>query len=104
MAEINEVSNEFIRQEIEEFIERPDERQRTISLFARARPKMQEIAAALIDGDNETVDRLTREALGEDIGALEIMDYGLIGGMGIVGIKFVRIPSLFLRCSHALAP
>ena len=53
MAEITDISNEFIRQEIEEYIERPEERERNINLFARARPKMQEIAAALIDGDNE---------------------------------------------------
>jgi 5-methyltetrahydrofolate--homocysteine methyltransferase len=105
MADINEVSNEFIRQEIEEFIERPDERQRTINLFAKARPNLQEIAAALIDGDNETVDRLTLEVLDEGIPALEIMDYGLIGGMGIVGIKF-RENSIFvpevLACARAM--
>jgi hypothetical protein len=56
MAEITDIENEFIRQEIEEYIERPDERQRTINTFAKARPAMQLIAAALIDGDNETVD------------------------------------------------
>jgi 5-methyltetrahydrofolate--homocysteine methyltransferase len=105
MAEITEISNDFIRQEIEEFIERPDERQRNIFIFARARPKMQEIAAALIDGDNETVDRLTRESLDEGIEALEVMDDGLIAGMGIVGIKF-RQNSIFvpevLACARAM--
>ena len=49
---------------------------------------MQDIAAALIDGDNITVDQLTREALDRGVGAGEIMDDGLIAGMGIVGIKF----------------
>src|SRR5437879_8336128 len=88
MAEITDISNDFIRQEIEEYIERPEERERNINLFARARPKMQEIAAALIDGDNDTVNRLTREALDSGIEALEVMDDGLIAGMGIVGIKF----------------
>jgi 5-methyltetrahydrofolate--homocysteine methyltransferase len=105
MTTITDVSNDFIRQEIEEYIERPDERERTISLFSRARPKMQEIAAALIDGDNETVNRLTREALDDGVEALEIMDYGLIAGMGIVGIKF-RQNSIFvpevLACARAM--
>ena len=34
MAELSDVSNEFIRGEIEEFIERPDERERIVNLFA----------------------------------------------------------------------
>jgi 5-methyltetrahydrofolate--homocysteine methyltransferase len=105
MAEISNVSNEFIRQEIEEFIERPEERQRTINTFARARPEMQAIAAALIEGDNETVDQLTRQALDSGIEALEVMDYGLIAGMGIVGIKFrqnfIFVPEV-LACARAM--
>jgi 5-methyltetrahydrofolate--homocysteine methyltransferase len=105
MAEINDVSNEFIRQEIEEFIERPDERQRTINTFAKARSEMQAIAAALIEGENETVDQLTRQALDSGIEALEVMDYGLIAGMGIVGIKFrqnfIFVPEV-LACARAM--
>jgi methanogenic corrinoid protein MtbC1 len=88
MAEIGDISNEFIRQEIEEYIERPEERERTINTFSKSRPAMQAIAAALIEGDNEIVDQLTRQALDSGIEALEVMDYGLIAGMGIVGIKF----------------
>jgi 5-methyltetrahydrofolate--homocysteine methyltransferase len=105
MAEITDISNDFIRQEIEEYIERPEERARNINLFARARPKMQEIAAALIDGDNDTVNRLTREALDSGIEALEVMDDGLIAGMGIVGIKFrqnfIFVPEV-LACARAM--
>ncbi len=105
MAEITDIENEFIRQEIEEHIERPDERERTINTFAKARPAMQLIAAALIDGDNDTVDRLTREALDSEIEALEVMDYGLIAGMGIVGIKFrqnfIFVPEV-LACARAM--
>jgi len=105
MAEITDIQNEFIRQEIEEYIERPDERERTIRTFAKSRPAMQTIAAALIDGDNETVDRLTREALTSGIEALEVMDYGLIAGMGIVGIKFrqnfIFVPEV-LACARAM--
>jgi 5-methyltetrahydrofolate--homocysteine methyltransferase len=105
MAELNDVGNEFLRREIAEFIERPDERARIIDTFARARPEMQTIAAALIDGDNETVGRLTREALDAGVGALEVMDYGLIAGMSIVGIKFresfIFVPEV-LACARAM--
>ena len=105
MAEITDISNEFIRQEIQENIERPEELERNINLFARAKPKMQEIAAALIDGDNDLVNRLTREALDSGIEALEVMDDGLIAGMGIVGIKFrqnfIFVPEV-LACARAM--
>ncbi|MBK35002.1 MAG: cobalamin-binding protein [Gemmatimonadetes bacterium] len=66
---------------------------------------MQDMAAALIDGDNDTVDQLTREALDEGIEALEVMDDGLIAGMGIVGIKFreniIFVPEV-LACARAM--
>jgi 5-methyltetrahydrofolate--homocysteine methyltransferase len=105
MAELSEVSNEFIRQEIDEFIERPEERARIINLFARAKSKMQAIAAALIDGDNELASQLTRESLDEGIEALEVMDDGLIAGMAIVGIKFrqnfIFVPEV-LACARAM--
>jgi 5-methyltetrahydrofolate--homocysteine methyltransferase len=105
MAELKDVSNEFIRQEIDEFIERPDERERIIGLFAKASVAMQEISAALIDGDNETVDRLTRHALAGGTGALQVMDYGLVAGMAIVGIKFrqnfIFVPEV-LGCARAM--
>ena len=105
MAELSDVSNDFIRQEIEEYIERPEERQRMIDTFAKVKPKMQTIAAALIDGDNGTVDQLTKEALGEGTVALEVMDDGLISGMGIVGIKFrenfIFVPEV-LACARAM--
>jgi 5-methyltetrahydrofolate--homocysteine methyltransferase len=105
MAELSDVSNEFIRQEIDEFIERPDERARIIGLFAKASVAMQEISAALIDGDNATVDRLTRQALEGGTGALEVMDYGLVAGMAIVGIKFrqnfIFVPEV-LGCARAM--
>jgi 5-methyltetrahydrofolate--homocysteine methyltransferase len=105
MAELNDISNEFIRQEIAEFIERPNERERIVNLFARARPKMQTLAAALIDGDNDLVNQLTKESLDEGIEALEVMDDGLIAGMGIVGIKFrqnlIFVPEV-LACARAM--
>ena len=105
MAELGDIQNEFIRAEIEEYLERPEEIERNIELFSRSRPKMQDMAAALIDGDNDTVDQLTREALDEGIEALEVMDDGLISGMGIVGIKFreniIFVPEV-LACARAM--
>ena len=105
MAELSDIANAVIRDEIEEFLERPDEIERNVALFARVRPEMQDIAAALIEGDNHTVDALTAKALEEGTEALEIMDDGLIAGMGIVGIKFrenfIFVPEV-LACARAM--
>jgi 5-methyltetrahydrofolate--homocysteine methyltransferase len=66
---------------------------------------MQEIAAALIEGDDGTVDALTKQALEDKIDALEIMDDGLIAAMGVVGIKFrdnyIFVPEV-LACARAM--
>ena len=105
VASINDIANEFIREEIEEYLERPDEIEFFIEMFSQTAPKMQDIAAALIDGDHHTVDALTEEALGAGTEALEIMDDGLILGMGIVGIKFrenfIFVPEV-LACARAM--
>ena len=105
MAEITDIENEFIREEIEEYLERPNEIEIAINTFAQVTPAMQEIAAALIDGDHHTVEHLTSEALGKGTGALEIMDDGLIAGMSIVGIKFrenfIFVPEV-LACARAM--
>jgi 5-methyltetrahydrofolate--homocysteine methyltransferase len=105
MADLSDIQNEFVRAEIDEFVERADERMRLVDLFARARPEMQDISAALIDGEHHTVDRLTREALDAGVGALEVMDNGLIAGMGVVGIKFrenfIFVPEV-LACARAM--
>ena len=105
MANIADIHNDFIRQEIEEYLDRPEEIERTVNIFSAAKPRMQAIAAALIEGENETVDQLTKKALEDDIGAAEIMDDGLIAGMGIVGIKFrenfIFVPEV-LACARAM--
>ena len=105
MAELADIANETIRREIEEYLDRPEEIERNVGLFARVRPLIQELAAALIDGDDGAVDRLTKQALDEGIDALEIMDDGLIAGMGIVGIKFrdtfIFVPEV-LACARAM--
>jgi 5-methyltetrahydrofolate--homocysteine methyltransferase len=105
MAELKDIANDLVRAEIDEYLERPEEIERNVELFARARPLMQEIAAGIIEGDDETVDKLTRQALDEGIEALEVMDDGLIAGMGIVGIKFrenfIFVPEV-LACARAM--
>lgn len=105
MAELSDIANETIRDEIEEFLENPDEAERFIALFAKVRPLMQELAVAVIEGDHAAADRLTRQALDEGIEALEVMDDGLIAGMGIVGIKFresfIFVPEV-LSCARSM--
>jgi 5-methyltetrahydrofolate--homocysteine methyltransferase len=105
MAELSDITNETIRAEIEEFLERPNEIERYVKLFARVRPAMQAIAATVIEGEHHETDRLTRQALDDGIEALEIMDDGLIAGMGIVGIKFrenfIFVPEV-LACARAM--
>jgi 5-methyltetrahydrofolate--homocysteine methyltransferase len=51
------------------------------------------------------VDQLTRQSLEEGTDALEVMDFGLIAGMAIVGIKFrqnfIFVPEV-LACARAM--
>ena len=105
MAELSDIANEIIRDEIEEFLENPVEIERFVELFSKTRPMMQELAVAIIDGDNDAADRITRQALDDGIDALEVMDDGLIAGMGIVGIKFreafIFVPEV-LSCARAM--
>ena len=105
MAHIEEIPNEFIRQELEEFVEREEEKRHLINLYAPAKPLLLELAAAIIEGDHLVSDRLTVQALEQEIGALEIMDDGLIAGMALVGIKFrenfIFVPEV-LACARAM--
>jgi len=105
MAELDDIPNEFLREEVREFVEREDERARLIGLYSRARPQLLEIAAALVDGDDSTVDTMTRGALDDGVQALEVMDDGLIAGMALVGIKFrenfIYVPEV-LACARAM--
>ncbi len=105
MATLSDVTNPILRDEIEEFIERPEEIARLVKLFSGARALMQEIAVAIIEGDDDSADKLTARALADGIEAPEIMDDGLIGGMGVVGIKFrenfIFVPEV-LACARAM--
>jgi 5-methyltetrahydrofolate--homocysteine methyltransferase len=105
MPELADITNDFLRGEVDEFVEREDERARLIGLYAKAKPELQEIAAAIVDGDDEIVDRLTTGALAAGVPALEVMDDGLIAGMALVGIKFrenfIFVPEV-LACARAM--
>jgi len=105
MASINDITNEFVRNEIEEYITEPDERESLIETFAKISPRMQEIGAALVDGEHKKVDELTQKALADEVPALEVMDDGLIAAMRIVGIKFrenfIYVPEV-LGCARAM--
>ena len=105
MASINDIANEFVRNEIEEYLEQPDERESVIETFAKSSSQMQAIGAALIDGQHKTVDQLTQKALADGVPALEVMDDGLIAAMRIVGIKFrenfIYVPEV-LSCARAM--
>ena len=105
MSALTDIANDTIRAEIEEFVERPEEIKRLVDLFSQADPVMQAIAATVIQGEHHEADRLTTSALNDGFEALEIMDDGLIGGMGLVGIKFrenfIFVPEV-LACARAM--
>ena len=69
-------------------ISRQDELQHITKMLEKTDALMQQVSYALICGDNETVDQLTKQALDENYEANTILDDGLIAGMAIVGIKF----------------
>ena len=105
MADLSDIQNEFIRSQIEEFIERPEERREIVNLYVEIAPEMQEIAANIIRGDHLQVDQLTAAQLEAGTTARKLMDDGLIAGMGIVGIKFrenfIFVPEV-LACARAM--
>ena len=88
MAELSDIPNEFIRDQIVQFVEREDERRHLINMYAKCHPDLLKIAAAIIDGEDDDVDEMTRAALDSGYDAIQVMDDGLIAGMAVVGIKF----------------
>ena len=81
------IVNEGIQQEFQ-YVTKPFELDHIKGLFENSEPLMQEMAYALITGDQNLVDRLTKQALEEGFEANTILDDGLIAGMAIVGVKF----------------
>ena len=105
MTDLSAIANATIRAEIEEFVTRPNEFARYVAVFSKADPAMQAIAASVIEGEHLVTDTLTKAALASGHEALEVMDDGLIAGMGIVGIKFrenaIFVPEV-LSCARAM--
>ena len=82
MTDLSTISNTTIRAEIEEFVSKPNELARYVGIFSKAHPRMQAIAATVIEGEHHQTEKLTREALDAGHPALEIMDNGRIAEQG----------------------
>ena len=104
-ARLSDIANPTLRAEVEEYVEREDERAELTRLYAASSPAMQDIAAAIVIGDHQATDRLSRQAIEEGVDALVVMDDGLIAGMAVVGIKFrenfIFVPEV-LACARAM--
>ena len=81
------ISHEGLAREFE-WVTKPGERKHIGDGIDGTDPIMQEMAYALIVGNNTDVDRLTKEALDGGYTANQILDDGLLNGMAIVGVKF----------------
>lgn len=69
-------------------ISRSEELAHIRSLFGSGDELMQDIAYALITGNDNDVDMLTKQALDQDYKPNTVLDDGLIAGMAVIGIKF----------------
>tara|TARA_Y100000994_G_C15581167_1_gene396630 strand:- start:119 stop:847 length:729 start_codon:yes stop_codon:yes gene_type:complete len=81
------IVNEGVLEEMKH-IANPSELKHIQEIYEKTDPLMQEIAYALITGNDKKVDELTKSSLDNGYSANTIMDDGLIAGMAIVGIKF----------------
>ena len=81
------IVNQGIKSELVH-ISRPTELTHITELFEKVDPLMQEMAYALIKGDQNEVGRMTKQALDDGYSANTILDDGLVSGMAVVGIKF----------------
>jgi 5-methyltetrahydrofolate--homocysteine methyltransferase len=61
---------------------------------------LQALANAVIKGNQAESVRLTKEALGEGMGPKQVLEEGLIAGMGVIGVRFkaneVYIPEVLI--------
>ena len=81
------IVNDGIKHELG-YVTKPFELKHISGLFENTDPLLQEMAYALITGDQHAVDRLTKQALDDGFEANTVLDDGLIAGMAIVGVKF----------------
>ena len=71
-----------------EWVTKESEKKHIGGAISNTSYEMQEISYALITGDNNAVDEVTKKALENGSTANEILDDGLLNGMAIVGVKF----------------
>ena len=81
------IVNEGLKGELG-YITKPFELKHITEMLEAIDPLMQDMAYALIYGNQHDVDRMTRQALDEGFSANTVLDDGLISGMAVVGIKF----------------
>lgn len=81
------ITHEGLKEEFAH-VTREGERRHIGDTFDHADALMQETAYNLITGNHHEVDRLVKQALDGGYAANTILDYGLISGMAIVGVKF----------------
>ena len=81
------IVNEGLEQEMT-YVTKPTEQKHIREQWDSAEPILQEISYNLIVGNNTEVDRLTEQALKDGFSANTILDFGLVAGMAIVGVKF----------------
>jgi len=70
------------------YISKPEELKHISEMLEKIDSLMQDLAYGLIIGDQDTVGKLTKEALDKGYEAQTVLDDGLIAGMAVVGIKF----------------
>ena len=69
--------------------------------------KYQDLADAIIAGDNVKSKDITQSLVDKGVGAIKILNEGIVPGMGIVGVKFkaneMYIPEVLIaaRAMHA---
>lgn len=59
--------------------------------------KLQDVENAVVSGKSKLVAGLVQEALDEGCSAPDILN-GMINAMGIVGERFKKMKSLYLKC------
>jgi len=82
------IHHEGLRKEFESHVVKEGDRVHIAETLESGDPLLHEIAYNLIIGKHLEIDRLVKEALESGYEANVLLDYGLIAGMAIIGVKF----------------
>jgi len=82
------IFHEGLKKEFEAYVTKEGDRVHIAETLEGGDPLLHEMAYNLIIGKHLEVDRLVQEALGADYASNTLLDFGLIAGMAIVGVKF----------------